>query len=52
MKLVTAWQASSYATVDNTLTKDIMQEILTEHRAQSAKKQEWDRVSATSARKH
>eukprot|EP00035_Acanthoeca_spectabilis_P021059 m.436109 g.436109 ORF g.436109 m.436109 type:complete len:579 (+) comp17935_c0_seq1:54-1790(+) len=41
MKMATAWQASAYATVDNTLTKDMIFGVLEDQRQQLEKKSVW-----------
>jgi len=41
MKMATAWQASAYATVDNTLTVDMIKDTLDEQKRQGNRKATW-----------
>jgi hypothetical protein len=41
MKLATAWQASAYATKDNTLTLPMLKSIVEDQKEQLRKKDSW-----------
>lgn len=47
MKLCNAWQAAAYASVDNTLTPEMLDRELKSHQQQQVDKESWDDVAET-----
>eukprot|EP00051_Salpingoeca_urceolata_P035458 m.29715 g.29715 ORF g.29715 m.29715 type:complete len:582 (+) comp9244_c0_seq1:37-1782(+) len=45
-KLCGGWQASAYASVDNVLTKDMLEDVVKRHLQQHDRKEKWESTSA------